>query len=224
MWVTASTIGRLRSFEDNLSLSFGFTITDGDNDKASGTLTVNVDDDSPSLVNGAAASVTVDEDDLNNLGGDSGNFYLFDIIEGSAGSSPQAPGTDTTDYQQTHGFLLGGMLNRMFNGSVVGNGSLSNVVNFGADGANSAGGFQLNSNALGTLASQGLKSQGDAVSFASINSDEAEQPAPTDKPAAKCAARPMRIEIGCKGGRVLKVEANIAPDVLKALIRSVEEA
>lgn len=28
--------------------------------------------------------------------------------------------------------------------------------------------------------------------------DEAEQPAPTDKPAAKRAARPMRIEIGCK--------------------------
>lgn len=34
----------------------------------------------------------------------------------------------------------------------------------------------------------------------------------------------MRIEIGCKGGRVLKVEANIAPDILKALIRSVEDA
>ena len=55
-------------------------------------------------------------------------------------------------------------------------------------------------------------------------SDEAEQPVPTDKPSAKRAARPMRIEIGCKGGRVLKVEANIAPDVLKALIRSVEDA
>lgn len=54
--------------------------------------------------------------------------------------------------------------------------------------------------------------------------DEAEQPAPTDKPAAKRAARPIRIEIGCKGGRVLKVEANIAPDVLKGLIRSVEDA
>lgn len=59
--------------------------------------------------------------------------------------------------------------------------------------------------------------------IATGTSDEAEQPAPTDKP-AKRAARPMRIEIGCKGGRVLKVEANIAPDVLKALIRSVEEA
>jgi transposase len=60
--------------------------------------------------------------------------------------------------------------------------------------------------------------------IATGTSDEAEHPAPTDKPAAKRAARPMRIEVGCKGGRVLKVEANIAPDVLKALIRSVEEA
>jgi transposase len=55
-------------------------------------------------------------------------------------------------------------------------------------------------------------------------SDEAERPAPTDKPAAKRSTRPVRIEIGCKGGRVLKVEATIAPEVLKALIRSVEEA
>lgn len=55
-------------------------------------------------------------------------------------------------------------------------------------------------------------------------SDEAERPASVDKPAAKRSARPMRIEIGCTGGRVLKVEANIAADVLKALIRSVEDA
>ncbi|MQB34218.1 IS66-like element accessory protein TnpA [Rhizobium rhizogenes] len=41
---------------------------------------------------------------------------------------------------------------------------------------------------------------------------------------SKRSARPTRIEIGCKGGRVLKVDADIAPDVLKALIRSVEEA
>lgn len=71
---------------------------------------------------------------------------------------------------------------------------------------------------------------GPVVSFlpvaliATESSDEAERPAPTDKPAARRSARPMRIEIGCKGGRVLKVEANIALDVLKALIRSVEEA
>lgn len=60
--------------------------------------------------------------------------------------------------------------------------------------------------------------------IATETSDEAERPAPAAKPAAKRSARPMRIEIGCKGGRILKVEANIAPDVLKALIRSVEDA
>jgi transposase len=61
------------------------------------------------------------------------------------------------------------------------------------------------------------------VSFLSValiatgTSDEAEQTAPTDKPAARRAARPTRIEIGCKGGRVLKVQANIAPDVSPAM-------
>ena len=60
--------------------------------------------------------------------------------------------------------------------------------------------------------------------IATETNGEAERPAPVDKPAAKRSARPMRIEIGCKGGRVLKVEANIAPDVLKALICSVEDA
>ena len=54
---------------------------------------------------------------------------------------------------------------------------------------------------------------------------EAQRPNVADMPiTAKRSAKPMRIEIGCKGGRVLKVEADIAPDVLKALIRSVEEA
>jgi transposase len=37
-------------------------------------------------------------------------------------------------------------------------------------------------------------------------------------------ARQARIEIRCKGGRVLKVEAGIDPAVLQALIRSVESA
>jgi transposase len=40
----------------------------------------------------------------------------------------------------------------------------------------------------------------------------------------RSAARPGRIEIRCKGGRVLKVEAGIDPAVLQALIRSVESA
>jgi|EndMetStandDraft_7_1072992.scaffolds.fasta_scaffold12443_6 transposase len=43
-----------------------------------------------------------------------------------------------------------------------------------------------------------------------------------DKP--RGTARQARIEIRCKGGRVLKVEAGIDPAVLQALIRSVESA
>lgn len=42
--------------------------------------------------------------------------------------------------------------------------------------------------------------------------------------ASRRPAKPSRIEIVCKGGRTLKVEADIAADLLKALIRSVEEA
>jgi transposase len=61
--------------------------------------------------------------------------------------------------------------------------------------------------------------------IASDPANDAERTALTDRPAvAKRPPKPMRIEIGCKGGRVLKVEADIASDVLKALIRSVEEA
>ncbi|ATN32570.1 hypothetical protein ACO34A_01955 [Rhizobium sp. ACO-34A] len=62
------------------------------------------------------------------------------------------------------------------------------------------------------------------VLIAAEASDEAERPAPVDNSAVRWSALPMRIEIGCKGGRALKVETNIAPDVLKALIRSVEDA
>jgi transposase len=47
-----------------------------------------------------------------------------------------------------------------------------------------------------------------------------ERAASSEKP----KARPGRIEIRCKGGRVLKVQAGLDPAVLRALIRSVEEA
>ena len=43
-------------------------------------------------------------------------------------------------------------------------------------------------------------------------------------PASRRATRVSRIEIGCKGGRVLKMDSDLAPELLKALIRSVEEA
>jgi transposase len=40
----------------------------------------------------------------------------------------------------------------------------------------------------------------------------------------RSTARPSRIEIRCKGGRVLRVDAGLDPAVLRSLIRSVEEA
>ncbi|WP_321341261.1 DUF5801 repeats-in-toxin domain-containing protein [Breoghania sp.] len=54
---------------DDLALTFDFTVTDGDDDTASGSLTVNVNDDSPMVSNptGSAPGVSnaiVDEDDI----------------------------------------------------------------------------------------------------------------------------------------------------------------
>lgn len=49
-----------------------------------------------------------------------------------------------------------------------------------------------------------------------------ERAADGEKP--RVVARSNRIEIRCKGGRVLKVEADLDPAVLRTLIRSVEEA
>ena len=56
-----STIRRV-STEDNLVLSFDATVTDGDGDEVVQTLSVNVDDDMPTL--GTAGTLAVDEDDL----------------------------------------------------------------------------------------------------------------------------------------------------------------
>jgi transposase len=53
---------------------------------------------------------------------------------------------------------------------------------------------------------------------------ETDRAAAAERAAAKRPAKPSRIEIGCKGGRVLKVDASIAPETLKALIRSEEDA
>lgn len=48
-----------------------------------------------------------------------------------------------------------------------------------------------------------------------------EQPAVREKPAI---GRSARIEIRCKGGRVLRIEAGLDAEILRGLIRSVEGA
>ena len=62
------------------------------------------------------------------------------------------------------------------------------------------------------------------VESAAETSGEAPEEEAARKPASKKAARTGRIEIRCKGGRVLKVEADLEPALLQELIRSVEEA
>jgi transposase len=63
------------------------------------------------------------------------------------------------------------------------------------------------------------------VALIGSNADgETDRAAPSEWLPPKRSAKPSRIEIGCKGGRILKVDASIAPETLKALIRSVEEA
>ncbi|MCK7614983.1 hypothetical protein M0H32_22690 [Roseibium sp. CAU 1639] len=54
--------------------------------------------------------------------------------------------------------------------------------------------------------------------------DQAPEEETFRKTAPKQAARTGRVEIRCKGGRVLKVDAGLDPLMLQGLIRSVEEA
>ena len=68
-----STPATETSFEDNLLLTFGVTVSDFDGDEITTTLTVNVDDDSPTIVDNegehAPAVVTLDE----SVGNDASN-------------------------------------------------------------------------------------------------------------------------------------------------------
>ena len=58
-----------------------------------------------------------------------------------------------------------------------------------------------------------------AETFGEASEEEAAR-----KLASKKVARAGRIEIRCKGGRVLKVDAGLDPLLVQGLIRSVEEA
>lgn len=64
--------------EENLSLTFNYTVTDGDNDPATGSLTVNVNDDTPVSQGTVTAATTLDDEALTvftptNAGGASGD-------------------------------------------------------------------------------------------------------------------------------------------------------
>ncbi|NMN73700.1 DUF5801 repeats-in-toxin domain-containing protein, partial [Rhizobium sp. 57MFTsu3.2] len=126
--------------EDNLVLNFGFDIYDGDGDHVSGTISVNVDDDSPSINREALQSATVAEDDIK--------------TSLSQGTSPNDGNAD--------GSYTGNASNNLPGPATV-SGSIANVVNFGNDGK---GGFSF----TGDLSSLGaLSSHGDALSYTVAN-------------------------------------------------------
>ncbi|MGM4906697.1 DUF5801 repeats-in-toxin domain-containing protein [Tardiphaga sp. 866_E4_N2_1] len=96
--------------EDNLELSFTYTVTDGDGDQASAHLTINVDDDMPSINGGgeqpAKIVLTVNENDIDTAW--------------SHGTSPHDGAGDGSLTESS--------------GAAVVSGSLSTIVSAGADG------------------------------------------------------------------------------------------
>ena len=68
--------------EDNLAIAMGFTATDGDGDTASGTLTVDIDDDSPNVVAAAPAILGNDEAGTST----SGALNFFEAVGADRGS------------------------------------------------------------------------------------------------------------------------------------------
>ena len=142
-----------------LQLEFGFTAKDGDYDSASDIITIRVTDDVPVLT-GQTSSVKVHENDLDNadIGG---IFGIFDIVEGSAGTSPDG------DTQGPIGGPFGFILNPIFQGSTSAQGTLAGTVLFGADGEHADGGFFFKGDTT-PLEAQGLTSQGDTVEYATL--------------------------------------------------------
>ncbi|WP_040676955.1 T1SS-143 repeat domain-containing protein, partial [Rhizobium mesoamericanum] len=126
--------------EDNLVLNFGFDIYDGDGDHVSGTISVNVDDDSPSINQQALQSATVAEDDIKTS-----------LSQGTSPNDGNADGSYT------------GNASNSLPGPATVSGSIANVVNFGSDGK---GGFSF----TGDVSSLGaLSSHGDALSYTVAN-------------------------------------------------------
>lgn len=78
--------------EENLSLTFNYTVTDGDNDPATGSLTVNVNDDTPVSQGIVTAATTLDDEAQTvftptNAGGASGDVNPdTNTTSGAAGS------------------------------------------------------------------------------------------------------------------------------------------
>ncbi|WP_441276863.1 T1SS-143 repeat domain-containing protein [Tardiphaga sp. 172_B4_N1_3] len=72
--------------EENLSLTFNYTVTDGDNDPATGSLTVNVNDDTPVSQGTVTAATTLDDEAQT----------VFTPTNAGGGSGDVSPDTNTT--------------------------------------------------------------------------------------------------------------------------------
>ncbi|MDO9353240.1 MAG: DUF5801 repeats-in-toxin domain-containing protein, partial [Solirubrobacteraceae bacterium] len=126
--------------ENNQSFDLTYRVTDGDGDRVTGTLSINVDDDTPVLT-GTIVTATADEDDID--------------TPSSLGTSPDdgnGDGSYTGDADTSTGPA-----------SVTG--SIGSVVSFGADGQAAGGGFGFASNAIATMTALGLSSKGGALSY-----------------------------------------------------------
>ncbi len=148
--------------EDTLDLNLDYTITDGNGTPSTGTLAVGINDDSPQLNTGGEGSPfvggIVHEDALSQLpaSGQSGlpGVAVAAPYEGN-NEDGDAPGSDSNPAQTVNV------------GVESGPGSLTSLVNFGADGI---GSFGLVGTAAATavLDAQGLTSGGVALTYSVV--------------------------------------------------------
>ncbi|EHS53634.1 outer membrane adhesin like protein, partial [Rhizobium sp. PDO1-076] len=90
------------SYEDNLTLSFGYDVTDNDGDVASAAIVIQVDDDSPQIIDSQALSIAEDASlfsgnviQLNELGADGGSLTSVTVGDGNGTQTVGIP-TDGT--------------------------------------------------------------------------------------------------------------------------------
>lgn len=126
--------------ENNVEFAIQYRVTDGDGDHATGTLTINVDDDTPELLQAPQVVVTLDEDDI-----DTGL---------SLGNQPND--TDDPDGSFT------GQAGVDNHGPATVTGTLTQFVASGADVPLT---FGIYSGDLSVLENMGITSQGDMLSY-----------------------------------------------------------
>ncbi|MCZ8178490.1 MAG: hypothetical protein O9309_05660, partial [Rhizobium sp.] len=132
---------------DELFLDIPFTATDSDGDSVDGTVTVNVVDDEPVLIDDRLVSATVDEDDIDTTN--------------SIGTSP-------SDGADEDGSYTGDSWNNEPGPATV-SGYLGNLVDFGADDRYTHFSVIDNPEALKTLADLNLTSKGEKISYQVVN-------------------------------------------------------